>query len=342
MRYLRRQTLNRRAPYDNRLYIDTTDSIVMGTSNNLMLPSGTTAERPVTPVNGMIRYNTTLNEVEMYQSSKWRSLKFKEASPIIQQNLGAGDANSVYFGPLNAEYNPTNISSNVPLSGGQSVGQFGGQNIFVVVENVIQLYNTNYLIEQNPTLGGATYTGSPSATAALGATTINFNTALPVTGSSGNGTVATLTFATQPAAPFSVGSTITVTGMTPTAYNGVQVVVSSTTSSVSFNSTATGSMVFPGEIVSSQAIYPATNLANAVVTGSPGLQANTRVVSYSIDTETNALLSIVIDKPLTAAINAGTSLTLTDPSEAVSGYYIKFNSPPPYGKIVTAIIGFDQ
>ena len=227
MRYLRRQTLNRRAPYDNRLYIDTTDSIVMGTSNNLMLPSGTTAERPVTPVNGMIRYNTTLNEVEMYQSSKWRSLKFKEASPIIQQNLGAGDANSIYFGPLNAAYNPTNISSNVPLSGGQSVGQFGGQNIFVVVENVIQLYNTNYLIEQNPTLGGATYTGSPSATAALGATTINFNTALPVTGSSGNGTVATLTFATQPAAPFSVGSTITVTGMTPTAYNGVQVVVSS-------------------------------------------------------------------------------------------------------------------
>ena len=94
--------------------------------------------------------------------------------------------------------------------------------------------------------------------------------------------------------------------------------------------------------MSSQAIYPATNLANAVVTGSPGLQANTRVVSYSIDTETNALLSIVIDKPLTAAINAGTSLTLTDPSEAVSGYYIKFNSPPPYGKIVTAIIGFDQ
>ncbi len=342
MRYLRRQSLNRRAPYDNRLYVDTTDSIVMKTSNNLMLPSGTTAERPVTPVNGMIRYNTTLDEVEMYQSSKWRPFKFKEASPIIQQNLGAGDASNVYFGPLNAAYDPTDISSNVPGSGGQSAGQFGGQNILVVVENVLQLYNTNYLIEQNPTIGGSAYTGTSSAILDPGATTIYFNTAVDVTGSSGNGTIATLTFTAKTAAPFSVGSTITITGMTPTAYNGVHTVTASTTSSVSFTSTATGSLVFPGEIVGSTAIYPAVNLENSVVTGPGGVQSNTRVVSYVTDSNTGALVSIVIDKAVTTSISSGTSFTLTDPSEAVSGYYIKFNSPPPYGKIVTALLGFDQ
>lgn len=342
MRYLRRQSLNRRAPYDNRLYVDTTDSIVMSTSNNLMLPSGTTAERPVTPVNGMIRYNTTLDEVEMYQSSKWRPFKFKESSPIVQQNLGAGDSSNIYFGPLNGAYNPTNTSSNVPGTGGQSVGQYGGQNIFVVVENVLQLYNTNYLIEQNPTIGGSSYSGSTSSLLTSGATTIYFNTALTVTGASGTGSIATLSFASHAVAPFSVGSTITITGMTPTAYNGVHTVTASTTTSVSFTSTATGSMVFPGEIVASTAIYPAVNLANAVVTGPGGIQSNTRVVSYTTDADTGALVSIVIDKALTTTISAGTAIALTDPSEAVSGYYIKFNSPPPYGKIVTALIGFDQ
>lgn len=35
----------------------------------LQLPSGTTAERPASPQNGMIRFNTTLNQVEYYQQS---------------------------------------------------------------------------------------------------------------------------------------------------------------------------------------------------------------------------------------------------------------------------------
>ncbi len=343
MRYLRRQTLNRRAPYDNRLYVDTTDSIVMGTSNNLMMPSGTTAERPVTPVNGMIRYNTTLNEVEMYQSSKWRSFKFKEASPIVQQNLGAGDASNVYFGPLNAAYNPTNLSSNVPVSGGQSVGQFGGQNIFVIVENVIQIFNTNYIIEQNPTFGGGSYVGSSSAAAIVGATTIHFNSSLEVLGASGTGTTATLTVADQTVPAFSVGQTIVVTGMTPSAYNGSFVVTSSTSNSVSYASAATGSMVFPGVVTAASTIYPTYNLVGAIVTGSASLQSNTAVLSYTTDPNTDALTSITINKPLvTSNLAAGTSLTLTDTSEVGSGYYIKFNSPVPYGKIVTALLGFDQ
>ena len=34
-------------------------------------PAGTTAQRPVTPVAGMVRYNTTINEVEYYNGSVW-------------------------------------------------------------------------------------------------------------------------------------------------------------------------------------------------------------------------------------------------------------------------------
>jgi hypothetical protein len=35
------------------------------------LPAGTTAQRPGTPVNGMVRYNTTINQFEVYQNSAW-------------------------------------------------------------------------------------------------------------------------------------------------------------------------------------------------------------------------------------------------------------------------------
>jgi hypothetical protein len=35
------------------------------------IPSGTTAERPASPTNGMIRYNSTLTQFEVYQNSAW-------------------------------------------------------------------------------------------------------------------------------------------------------------------------------------------------------------------------------------------------------------------------------
>ena len=102
MRYLRQQNINRRAPYDQRLYVDMTDSIVMTTTNNMLMPVGTTAQRPVSPVNGMIRYNTNITtggEVEVYQNGNWRSLRFKESTQITKQSF-TGDGVESVFGPL--------------------------------------------------------------------------------------------------------------------------------------------------------------------------------------------------------------------------------------------------
>lgn len=342
MRFLKRQTLNRRIANDPRLYVDKDSAVIMGTDKYLMLPSGTLAARPVGS-NGMIRYNTSSNELEVYQSSKWRALKYKESSPIVQQSLGAGDSNTVYFGPLNAAYDPANISSNIPVSGGQSAGQFGGQNIFVVVENVIQLYNTNYTIEQNPVIGGTTYVPKVSVQASVGASTLYFSTSLPATGASGDGSTATITFTAQSANPYYVGETIVVTGMTPTAYNGSWTVTSSTSNSVSFTSNATGSMVFPGVVSGQSTVYTAINLVGAVVSGSASIQSNTHIVSFVSDPVTDALISVTLDKTvITSPITVGTSITLAEASQLGSGYYLKFSSPVPYGKIVTALIGFDQ
>lgn len=142
MRYLRQQVLNRRSPSDQRLYVDVTNGVVMNTTQSLLLPSGTSGQTPASPVNGMIRYNETTNELEAYQASSWRALQFKESSKIIQQDLGDIDGYSYFYGPLNASYNPSNVSS--------TNNNFGGQNILVFVENVFQIFTTNYVITQNP------------------------------------------------------------------------------------------------------------------------------------------------------------------------------------------------
>jgi len=61
-----------------------------------------------------------------------------------------------------------------------------------------------------------------------------------ITGASGTGSVATLTFATQTVAPYSVGQTVTIAGMTPSGYNGTVVITVATTSSISYANATTG------------------------------------------------------------------------------------------------------
>lgn len=51
-----------------------TGDVILGTTTALELPDGTTAQRPGTPVNGMIRYNTTLSQFEGYKGSTWGAI----------------------------------------------------------------------------------------------------------------------------------------------------------------------------------------------------------------------------------------------------------------------------
>jgi len=51
-----------------------TGNVILGTTTALELPDGTTGQRPGTPVNGMIRYNTTLNQFEGYKASAWGAI----------------------------------------------------------------------------------------------------------------------------------------------------------------------------------------------------------------------------------------------------------------------------
>jgi hypothetical protein len=51
-----------------------TGNVILGTTTALELPDGTTAQRPGSPVAGMIRYNTTLTQFEGYKNSVWGAI----------------------------------------------------------------------------------------------------------------------------------------------------------------------------------------------------------------------------------------------------------------------------
>jgi hypothetical protein len=51
-----------------------TGNVTMLSTGFALIPAGTTAQRPVSPVNGQIRYNTTTSQFEGYQGGEWGQL----------------------------------------------------------------------------------------------------------------------------------------------------------------------------------------------------------------------------------------------------------------------------
>lgn len=138
MKFLKTQYTSRYSPSDNTIRVNTYGRAVMDFNGGVLLPKGTTAQRPQltgvrqpTDANGTIRYNTDLNEIEAYVGGNWETVRAPGASAISIETHGPGDAADTIFGPL----------TNVPAS---------ANNIIVLVENVMQIPTTNFTLEQNP------------------------------------------------------------------------------------------------------------------------------------------------------------------------------------------------
>lgn len=80
--------------------------------------------------------------------------------------------------------------------------------------------------------------------------TVQFNQTPATLSATGNGTTATLTFATPNTPIYTVGTQITVAGVTPTGYNGTYTVTASSSGSVSYANTTTGAQTVAGTISS--------------------------------------------------------------------------------------------
>ena len=164
MRLLKAQNTNLRNIYGKGVKYDTNGQVIVDSNDVMLVPKGTTAERPSNPTSGHLRYNTTVNELEIYSESEWRSVRYKEPNNdpgIIQQELGLGDDTEVFFGPLDSQ--DPNTDYTVPAA---------AQNIFVYVDNVWQRagVGNNYVLTQNPAGKAAgTYIEFSSAPPSAGA-----------------------------------------------------------------------------------------------------------------------------------------------------------------------------
>jgi hypothetical protein len=178
MKYLRKQILSTKTiPGHRSIYIDQTGETTIDTSYTLLLPKGTTAQRSAdttspTYINGMIRYNNQTDEFEGYQDGAWRSFRFKEPGNInLQTMTELGDGSTLIFGPLNPNPLSYTAQSDVTL---WDLTQ-AANNLVVLVENVFQIPNVNYVLVQNP---AGDYGGNPGIDMPDGIY-IQFGTAVP-------------------------------------------------------------------------------------------------------------------------------------------------------------------
>ena len=153
MRLLKAQNTNLRNIYGKGVKYNVNGKVIMDSTNALLVPKGTgdELETPGTILNqrpaayeteeGLIRYNTDTGEIEAYQNSAWRNIRYKDPIAIVQQDLGIGDGVSTLFGPLNSQD---------PFA----IAPAAAQNVIVLVENVFQVSTTNYTLSQNPSTTG--------------------------------------------------------------------------------------------------------------------------------------------------------------------------------------------
>lgn len=103
-----------------------TGNVTMSSTGFALIPAGTTAERPVSPANGQIRYNTTTSQFEGYQGGAWGQLGggatgaggdevFQENSLIVTTSytLSTGK-NAMSVGPIQV-----NSGATVTVGSGQ-------------------------------------------------------------------------------------------------------------------------------------------------------------------------------------------------------------------------------
>jgi len=91
-----------------------------GSTNSLLIPQGTTADQPGSPLAGMIRYNTTLNMLEFYNGSAF-----------VQLAGGTGGKSTITRDAFTLDGSTT-------VYPGLSFTPSADQNVLVFIEGVFQ------------------------------------------------------------------------------------------------------------------------------------------------------------------------------------------------------------
>ena len=104
----------------------TNDLLALGEStSSLNLPKGTTAQRPSSPVAGMVRENTDDNVIEYYNGTEWKQIVYQNTFPVtLEYLLVAGGGGGGYA----AEPNPAGDGAGGGGAGGYVLGSLTVNN----------------------------------------------------------------------------------------------------------------------------------------------------------------------------------------------------------------------
>ena len=91
-----------------------TGEVIFNSTGSIQLPSGTTAQRPGSPTNGDIRYNSTDHEVEAYKNGNWL-------------NVGSGAGSTGGNNGQNAVFweNELTVTHDYSITASRGAGSFG-------------------------------------------------------------------------------------------------------------------------------------------------------------------------------------------------------------------------
>ncbi len=100
-------------------------------SSAIRLPLGSSSVRPDAPVDGQIRFNTSLSKIEMYFAGVWNSVAKIGRVNIVEDTFTTVDG-TVNYGPMSYTY-----------EAGQEA------NVAIYVGGVHQIPDTNYQFQGN-------------------------------------------------------------------------------------------------------------------------------------------------------------------------------------------------
>lgn len=114
---------------------DNTGSISIGGTGSVVIPNGTTAQRPASPAAGAYRLNTTLSKSEIYNGTTWDTVASEAYVLANSSNFSAQASNTIFAGPTTGSAIPT--FRTIALSS----GDLSDVVISTPVANQILLYN---------------------------------------------------------------------------------------------------------------------------------------------------------------------------------------------------------
>jgi hypothetical protein len=140
----------------------------------LLIPSGTTAQRPASPAVGEIRYNTTLSQYEGYSGSAWNALGGGAAgsNTQIQYNNSGALAGSSDLTLVGTTTTATAIKTNTLNT---TTGVLATQNGMTGIAKAW----VNFNAAATPTINGTAFNVSSITRISTGQYTVNFTTAMP-------------------------------------------------------------------------------------------------------------------------------------------------------------------